>query len=622
MGRKSLKKDRAYITATEWKNEWGGAKDRTRLAYSRLPFHCCGISFTPFEDSVCTEEGTVFEVTNIVPYIQRHHRHPVTGEPLELKSLIRLHWAKNSDGEYHCPILNKVFTEHTHIVAIKTTGNVYSWEAVEQLNIKPKYWKDLLTDAPFTRKDIIHIQDPLNLSGRNVSEFHHVKTKLSSRDGDADASEDPLAGLNTSNLGEDAQRILAKLNTEESAKAFAAGGGGKKVEALRLLAEAQLAQRDAKGGAKAKEAPKEGPDPRLQAPTREPVLPVFKPGASTWNTDDPSQAPPWVRAKMQKEIEAGRWRGQDPKGEKVPEAKKPVPKPYGWGQFVEDKMRTTGAASRAFTSTVAPVATKNERTMVRVERNPKKKAYMQLHTTLGNLNLELHADIAPRTVENFLLLSEEGYYKDTIFHRCIKHFMIQGGDPSGTGTGGESVYGPTFKDELDSRLLHTGRGVLSMANSGPNTNGSQFFILFKSAHHLDFKHTVFGNVVGGFETLTAMEKAETDSEDRPLTEIRVTGATVFVNPYKEEMEAEQKKAEEERLKVEKLSRPPAEEDMVGSWFSNPAGPQGVSGDSGGSGVGKYLASVVPKVKAVEDPTGQPQPKKAKAATTYGNFDVW
>lgn len=77
---------------------------------------------------VCTEEGTVFEVTNIVPYVQRHHRHPVTGEPLELKSLIRLHWAKNSDGEYHCPILNKVFTEHTHIVAIKPTGNVYSWE--------------------------------------------------------------------------------------------------------------------------------------------------------------------------------------------------------------------------------------------------------------------------------------------------------------------------------------------------------------------------------------------------------------------------------------------------------------------------------------------------------------
>lgn len=94
--------------------------------------------------------------------------------------------------------------------------------------------------------------------------------------------------------------------------------------------------------------------------------------------------------------------------------------------------------------------------------------------------------------------------------------MIQGGDPTGTGSGGESIWGKPFKDEFNSKLTHSGRGVVSMANSGPHTNGSQFFILYKSANHLNFKHTVFGNAVGGLTTLAAMEKVPVDDSDRPL----------------------------------------------------------------------------------------------------------
>lgn len=94
--------------------------------------------------------------------------------------------------------------------------------------------------------------------------------------------------------------------------------------------------------------------------------------------------------------------------------------------------------------------------------------------------------------------------------------MIQGGDPTGTGKGGESIWGKPFKDEVNSKLLHSGRGVVSMANSGPHTNGSQFFILYKSATHLNYKHTVFGGVVGGLTTLSTMEKVPVDDDDRPL----------------------------------------------------------------------------------------------------------
>lgn len=106
----------------------------------------------------------------------------------------------------------------------------------------------------------------------------------------------------------------------------------------------------------------------------------------------------------------------------------------------------------------------------------KKKGYVRLHTNKGDLNLELHCDLTPKTCENFIKLCKKQYYDGTIFHRSIRNFVIQGGDPTGTGTGGESYWGKPFKDEFRPNLSHTGRGVLSMANSGPNTNKSQFFI--------------------------------------------------------------------------------------------------------------------------------------------------
>jgi peptidyl-prolyl cis-trans isomerase-like protein 2 len=221
-----------------------------------------------------------------------------------------------------------------------------------------------------------------------------------------------------------------------------------------------------------------------------------------------------------------------------------------------NNMRTTGAGSTSFTSTVMPQLGNNgmQQVNARVEeiiyRNPTKKGYVRLHTSLGDLNVELHCDVAPRTCENFLTLCAAGYYDGVAFHRSIKNFMIQGGDPSGTGSGGQCIWGQKFKDEI-THLQHTGRGVLSMANSGPNTNGSQFFMMYKSAAHLDGKHSVFGSIVGGMETLGKMERVPTDAKDKPREPITITGATVFTNPYREMAEEEDRLEEEELQKEEK-----------------------------------------------------------------------
>ncbi len=135
-----------------------------------------------------------------------------------------------------------------------------------------------------------------------------------------------------------------------------------------------------------------------------------------------------------------------------------------------------------------------------------------MHTSLGTIELELFDDDAPKTVENFRKLAGDGFYDGIIFHRIISDFMIQGGCPQGTGTGGP---GYTFEDEIN--LHKVVRGALAMANAGPNTNGSQFFIVTTdSAPWLDGKHTVFGQVTAGMETVDAIEGLPTDARDRPL----------------------------------------------------------------------------------------------------------
>ena len=135
-----------------------------------------------------------------------------------------------------------------------------------------------------------------------------------------------------------------------------------------------------------------------------------------------------------------------------------------------------------------------------------------LHTNVGPISVELFDDDAPKTVENFRKLAGDGFYDGLIFHRVIPDFMIQGGDPEGTGTGGP---GYTFEDEINEHKIE--RGALAMANAGPDTNGSQFFIVTtEAAPWLDGKHTVFGKVTDGMDAVFAIEKTDTGSDDKPV----------------------------------------------------------------------------------------------------------
>jgi cyclophilin family peptidyl-prolyl cis-trans isomerase len=156
-----------------------------------------------------------------------------------------------------------------------------------------------------------------------------------------------------------------------------------------------------------------------------------------------------------------------------------------------------------------------------------KKEIAVIKTNMGTIELELFPKEAPKAVENFTKLANKGYYDGVTFHRVIDNFMIQGGDPTGTGRGGESIWGESFKDEISPNLKFDKAGILAMANAGPNTNGSQFFITLAATPWLDGHYTIFGKVIEGMDVVKAIGKVKTTKPyDKPVKNVVMEKVTV------------------------------------------------------------------------------------------------
>ncbi|XP_073227409.1 spliceosome-associated protein CWC27 homolog [Porites lutea] len=188
-------------------------------------------------------------------------------------------------------------------------------------------------------------------------------------------------------------------------------------------------------------------------------------------------------------------------------------------------------------------------------QEPPTNGKVLLITTCGEIDIELWSKEAPKACRNFIQLCLEGYYDGTIFHRIVKGFCVQGGDPTGTGMGGESIYGQPFKDEFHQRLRFVRRGLVAMANAGPNDNQSQFFFTLGATPELNGKHTIFGKVAGNtIYNMIKMEDCEVDGDDRPLFPPKIKKTEILHNPFddivprqkKEEIKA---KSDEKKRKV-------------------------------------------------------------------------
>jgi peptidyl-prolyl cis-trans isomerase-like protein 2 len=552
--------DKLYITHSEWtsSDSFGTARgangSRASAAglastFKRLPFNYCAVSLQPFTDPVCTLSGTIFDLTHILTWLSKHpDTNPTDGSTLKRADLVTLNFTKNEDGEYVDPVTYKVFTDNTHIVALRKSGNVFAWDTVERLNVKAKNWRDLVSDDEFTRKDIITLQDPQNIESRDFSSYKHIK------DGE------------TIGLGSE-----SNVNTD------ALGNAAKILKAKEAVAKAR-ADRQAKAQAK--------------PGSKDALLSTQKAAVITKPTQ---MAKPAYNAAVY----------------------------------------TSGKAAASFTSTGMTPHTSGERALLSDEdymlkpKRVKHKGYARMSTSLGDLNIELLPEFAPRAVWNFVQLAKKGYYRNTVFHRNIKGFMIQGGDPTGTGRGGQSIWGKPFNDEFEGPNTHNARGILSMANKGKNTNTSQFFISYRQLPHLDRKHTIFAHVVGGLDTtLKSMELAEVGEKDRPVDDIQILDVVVFVDPF-EEWQKERAEKETKELEDEEIKRQGGTADDKTTWTGKRIRADGKvdEGSTEGLGVGKYLKAA--KQKALEedeilgfvDEEEMPVKKKAKTGG-FGNFDAW
>ncbi|KAG5948102.1 Peptidyl-prolyl cis-trans isomerase cyp8 [Claviceps monticola] len=587
--------DKLYITHSEWSSSdaysaSSGANassrnDSARPPFRRLPFNFCAASLQPFKDPVCTPDGTIFDVQVIAAWLDKHpNQNPVDGKPLNKKDLIRLDFARNASsdvlgagrsdgkGDLIDPVTYKVFTDNTHIVGIRhgTYANVFAWETVERMNIKAKMWQDLVDDEPFTRADIITLQDPQNAASRNLEQFKFLKdgqgAQLSRVQEEAERN---ASNINTNALGSMADKVLkAKAAVEKARKAREAG-----VDVNRSSSATAIA------------ASSNG---------------LLDPSASTRQS---SASQSLLRQQKKPAVNAAAY--------------------------------TTGRAAASFTSTGLTPETSGERALLTEEefmlkpKRVKNKGYARVETNLGDLTLELHTDTAPRAVWNFIRLAQKGYYKGVAFHRNIPNFMIQGGDPSGTGKGGSSIWGKYFNDEFDGPLTHDKRGILSMANKGKNTNSSQFFITYAPAPHLDRKHTIFGLLVDGQHVLTKMEATPTDGSQRPLHKIFINDIVVFVDPFAE-FQSQRKEQDRQEQAREEVARKGGTDDDRTTWTG-----KRIRGDgtlvSVGRDVGKYLrestaaAGVVDEVGSGQGDSWEEQEpvrKKVKGTGEFGNFDSW
>ncbi|PHH66205.1 hypothetical protein CDD82_1573 [Ophiocordyceps australis] len=577
--------DKLYITHSEWSSSdaysasvGANASDSSRRgtssghSFRRLPFNFCAASLQPFKDPVCTPEGIIFDLDVIQAWLDSHpHQNPIDGKPLLKENLIRLHFARNAQSDSLGAGLSDGKGDLIDPVTYKVLTDNTHIVAIRHGNYANVFAWDTVERMNIKAKMWRDLVDDEAFTRADIITLQDPQNAAS-------RNLDDFKFLNDGHEVQQTKQQQQQLQ-EGNINTTALGSMADKVLRPKTLSDQARKTRQPHG----EKAMYKG----LAAPPARPVGP---------------------KATIQE--------------------KKMAPNAAAY---------TTGRAAASFTSTGLTPVTSGERALLSEEevmlkpRRIKTKGYVSLETNMGKMTLELYPETAPKAVWNFIKLAQKGYYKDVPFHRNVAGFMIQGGDPSGTGRAGSSIWGKYFNDELEGPLTHNKRGIVSMANKGKNTNSSQFFIIYKPTPHLDRKHTIFGCVEEGTDVLSKMEAVPTDGSSRPLNKIVIKDIVVLMDPF-EEFQLERRQEERRQQKLEEVRRQGGTEDDKTTWTGKRIrGHDTLHESEEPQGVGKYLKAVMAaaaaKREADKDTGGhvdtweEPVKKKFKPSG-FGNFEGW
>lgn len=538
MGKKKHGNIKIYQKYKELLTEYKAKHNSSDSQMAKLPFDYCSLSFLPFENPVCTKEGDIFDIMNILPYIKQYNKNPISGKPLKVSDLIKMKFYKNEKNNYFCPITCKTFTNNIQLICIKETGNVYSYEAYKDLNEKENFYYDLIDNSAFKKENVIMLNTSRQVNEIEKYDFIVKNEKLNEGE---EENEDKV------NINEDQKRMLVEMERDNKEEEIYSKEIISRINNNISKGNSDLiVNKFTEGIIKSQE--KEFMNIKMSISNiierfilhnKNILLYINKYQKEISNESFNQRV--YLFTENIFEIIPKNSLFENLKISSFTYFYLNLDKFYLNNTINRNNNNLDSNINHEFIYSTSSVSSKQMLNISLFKRrdifysqlkseNPK-QSKVEIVTNYGSFVISLYYNQAPKTCENFLELCHSGYYNQIRFSKIIKSHIIQVNSTQNSDD--MSIFGGRFELEIGKGQKHSKRGIVSIINSSINKNMSQFFITFREERELDNNHIVIGEVIENISVLDKFEVSEVDNYNQPVNDIFIINTNVIYNPFRE-----------------------------------------------------------------------------------------